>query len=148
LILTTGGEKISALLIGREFDAGDVLGVTSVFLGGVTLEKWIIVDANEAIIVTRREELAVLGHGARVDVGAVASGWEDTLDAPSELASVIGPDSLDGVGSTRWISLLVLDVEEKELVSTTDTSEIGTVNGEVQGGNEGTVTGELGTLLI
>jgi len=42
------------------------------------------------------------------------------LHAPAELASLVGPNGLDRVGCTGWISLLGLDVEEEELVGSAD----------------------------
>jgi len=46
------------------------------------------------------------------------------LDAPAELAGLVGPNCLDGVGGTGWISLLGLNVKEEEFVGSTDGSEI------------------------
>jgi hypothetical protein len=78
----------------------------------VLIEKWVSVSADKTVIITGGDEFLILGHGARVDMGTITTWWEDTLNVPSEFASLVGPNSSDGVGSTRWVSLLGTNVEE------------------------------------
>lgn len=81
---------------------------------------------------------------------AITSSWEDTLHVPTKLAGLVSPDGSNSVGSSLWISrtLLCVDFEEQKLVSTTIRSNVATVQGPINGGDERTMTCELLALLI
>jgi hypothetical protein len=71
--------------------------MASVLGGFMAIEEWVPVDADESVVITRGNEFLITGHGDRVDVGSITASWEDTLHIPSELASLIDPDRLNGV---------------------------------------------------
>ena len=52
-------------------------------------------------------------------MGSVTTRWEDTLHIPSKFAGLVGPGGSNSVGGTLWISLLLADIEEQQLISTT-----------------------------
>jgi len=84
LILSTGGNEIFVII--RPNDGSDVFRMSSIFSRSVFIEEWVSVNADETVIITGGDEFLIFGHGARVDVGAIAAWWEDTLNVPSKLA--------------------------------------------------------------
>lgn len=87
-------------------------------------------------------------HGARVDVRTITTWWEDALNTPSKFASLIGPESTDSVGGTRWISLLGTDVEEQKFIGTANRSNETSILSPIDGSDEGTVTCKFDMLFV
>jgi len=81
-------------------------------------------------------------------MGTITTWWEDTLNIPSKFTGLVGPNSSNGVGSTRWISLFGTNIEEQKFVSTTDGSNETSVGSPIDSSDEGTVTGELDMLFV
>ena len=122
--------------------------MTPIFARSVFIEKWVSVCADETVIITGGDEFLILSHGARVDMGTITTWWEDTLNVPSEFASLVGPNSSDSIRSTRWVSLLGTNVEEQKFISTTNGSDEATIGSPINSSDEGTVTSQLDVLFV
>lgn len=67
--------------------------------------------AHVAVVVSGDDEVSSLVSTNCVDVCVVFVRVVDTLDVPSELGSVGGPDCINGIGFTELVLLELRDVE-------------------------------------
>jgi len=76
---------------------GDVFRMSSIHVAFVAFEEWVSVHVHESVIISGRDELLIIRHGARVDVRAITTCREYALDAPSELGGLRCPHCFNGV---------------------------------------------------
>jgi len=101
--------------------------VTTVGVALSSLSDGVTEDAHIAPIITGDDEGAVFVSAHGVDVRAIGTSGEDTINVPGELNGLGGPNSFGGVGSTRRIlgqTTVFSDAPEEELVSLASRSEV------------------------
>lgn len=98
--------------------------MSSVLIGSVLLQARVVVNTDKAPVISRCNQLLIVGHGASVDVRSITAWWEDALNIPSQLGGLILPNSNLSVRCSLGISLLGLGIEEEELVGTAHGSDV------------------------
>jgi len=131
-----------------EANTGDVLGVTSQRSRLSTFSGRVSVDLDETVVITSGDEHTVLGTADTIDVSAVSTAGEDTLNIPRELGGLGGPSHTSGVASARWVVGAVVHLEEEKLVSTTVGADVRTVNSPVKVSDVGFVSLKGSTLSV
>lgn len=130
LIVTTDGEDTVVL----EEAVSNELGVTTVGLALSSLSAGVAEDTDIAPVITGDDEVAALVSTHGVDVRAIGTSGEDTINVPAELNSLGGKRHGCGVGSTGGVLgqvAIFSDVPEEEFVSLASRSEILAVLGPI-----------------
>lgn len=86
LIVSTDTEQIVLEFASAEVNSNNMLGVPSETSWAGTLSAWVSEYLHEAIIVTSCNQGLVLACVDAIDVGAVSSPREDSVNVPAELA--------------------------------------------------------------
>lgn len=92
LIISTDAEQVLCEVASAEVNSHDMLGVSSETSWHASFSAWVSEDLDEAIIVTSSNQRLVLITVDTIDMGTISSFWEDSVDAPAELAMLGSPD--------------------------------------------------------
>mmetsp|Transcript_31740 Transcript_31740/g.42988 ORF Transcript_31740/g.42988 Transcript_31740/m.42988 type:complete len:347 (-) Transcript_31740:322-1362(-) len=105
-----------------------------------TISSRVSVKLDKTEVITSGNEHTILGTVDAIDVGAIGTAGEDTLNVPGELGSLSGPNGTSGVASTRWVLGAVVHLEEEELVGTAVGADVRTISSPVKVGDIRVVT--------
>lgn len=122
LILPSCREKV--LPIVHKLDIHNMLTVSSEASSGMFFNYRISVDVHKSKVISSGKNSAILCKSNTINVRAITARREYSLYTPPQFARVSCPNSISCVGSSTWVLLLCIYIEEEKLVSTTVASDV------------------------
>lgn len=119
-----------------ELGSHNVLAVASEGLGLGAHSARVSEDVHQAVVVGGADQVSVRRQVHSVHVGAVHVLGEHSVHQPPELASLVRPDSAHRVGGATLVLLVGSGVEEEELISTANGSDVLALSAPVEAGDE------------